>query len=31
VLERERLELGSLDVASLLRTFDEGAGLVGIK
>jgi hypothetical protein len=31
VLERERLELGSLEVATLLRAFDEGASLVGIK
>ena len=31
VLQRERLELGSLEVATLLRSFDERAGLVGVK
>ena len=30
-LERERLELGRLDVAALLRTLDEGASLVGFE
>jgi hypothetical protein len=30
-LERERLELGRLDVATLLRTLDEGASLVGFE
>ena len=31
VLERERLELGSLEVPTLLGTLDERLGLVGIK
>jgi hypothetical protein len=31
VLERERLELGGLEVATLLCSFDEQAGLVGVK
>ena len=31
VFECERLELGSLEVAALLRSFDERAGLVGLK
>jgi len=28
VLERERLELGRLDIAALLRALDEGLGLI---
>jgi len=31
VLEGERLELGSLEVPTLLGTLDERLGLVGIK
>ena len=31
VLERERLELGRLEISTLLGTLDEGLGLVGIK
>jgi hypothetical protein len=31
VLQRKRLELGSLEVAALLRSFDERAGLFGFQ
>jgi len=31
VLERERLEVGGLDEAALLRALDEGAGMVSVK